>query len=110
MAVAVLIVGAGAAQSLVAQVAADGARGSIAGKLTDLYSMPVEGAVVVVRNEATGAEARSTTLKNGIYSFTGLDSRRLYGGGGEQATGPGTSGAHIRYRRPRNTRADGDGV
>ncbi len=74
LAVAVLIVGAGAAQSLVAQEAAGGATGSIAGKLTDLHSMPVEGAVVVLRNEATGAEARSTTLKNGIYSFTGLDS------------------------------------
>ena len=74
LALAVLIVGAGAAQSLVAQEAAGGGTGSIVGKLTDLHSMPVEGAVVVLRNEATGAELRSTTLKNGIYSFIGLDS------------------------------------
>ena len=74
LAVAALIVGVGAAQSLVAQEAASGGTGSIAGRLTDLHSMPVEGAVVVLRNETTGAEMRSTTLKNGIYSFTGLDS------------------------------------
>jgi hypothetical protein len=36
--------------------------------------MPVDGAVVVLRNETTGAEMRSTSQKNGIYSFTGLDS------------------------------------
>jgi hypothetical protein len=65
-----LLVGVGAAQSVVAQQAASG---SIAGKLTDLNSMPVNGAVVVVRNQSTGAEARATTQKNGIYSFTGLD-------------------------------------
>jgi hypothetical protein len=74
LAVAVLIVGVGAAQSLVGQEAAPGASGSIAGKLTDLNSMPVEDAVVVARNETTGAEMRSKTLKNGIYSFTGLES------------------------------------
>ncbi|MGD0520157.1 MAG: carboxypeptidase-like regulatory domain-containing protein [Terracidiphilus sp.] len=71
---AALLVGVGAAQSVVAQAAASGASGAIAGKLTDLHSMPVNGAVVVLRNQATGAEARATTQKNGIYSFTGLDS------------------------------------
>ncbi len=73
-AVAALIVGAGAARSAVAQDAAGETTGSIAGKLTDLHSMPVEDAAVVLRNETTGVEARSRTQKNGIYSFTGLDS------------------------------------
>jgi len=73
-ALAVLIFGAGAVQSLLAQEAASGGSGSIAGRLTDLYSMSVEGAAVVLRNETTGVEMRSTTQKNGIYSFTGLDS------------------------------------
>jgi hypothetical protein len=68
--VATLLVGVGAVQSVVAQEAASG---SIAGKLTDLNSMPVKDAVVVVRNEATGAEARAITQKNGIYSLIGLD-------------------------------------
>lgn len=70
LAMAVLLVGAGAAQSVPSQPAASG---SIAGRLTDLHSMPVDGALVVLRNEATGAEARTTTPKNGVYGFTGLD-------------------------------------
>jgi hypothetical protein len=48
--------------------------GSLTGKLTDLHSAPLEGVTVVVRNEATGAEARATTARNGTYRFTGLDS------------------------------------
>lgn len=70
----VMLVGAGTAlPAQSAESGTNGANGSIAGKLTDLYSMPVEGAVVVARNEATGAEARTTSQKNGIYIFTGLD-------------------------------------
>ena len=48
--------------------------GALTGKLTDLHSAPLEGVTVVVRNEATGAEARATTARNGTYRFTGLDS------------------------------------
>ena len=48
--------------------------GSLAGKLTDLHSTPLDNVTVVVRNEATGAEARATTARNGTYRFTGLDS------------------------------------
>jgi Carboxypeptidase regulatory-like domain len=48
--------------------------GTIEGRLTDLHSTPLDGATVVVRNEATGAEARTTTTKNGAYRFTGLES------------------------------------
>ncbi|MGA9669409.1 MAG: carboxypeptidase-like regulatory domain-containing protein [Terracidiphilus sp.] len=50
-----------------------GAIGSIAGRLTDLYSAPLGGATVVVRNEATGAERRTTTARNGSYRFAGLE-------------------------------------
>jgi carboxypeptidase family protein len=49
------------------------ATGSIAGRLTDLTSKPLAFATVVVRNEATGAEARTTTAKNGSYRLIGLE-------------------------------------
>ena len=51
---------------------AGGAFGSIAGRLTDLRSGPLAGATVVARNAATGAEARTTTAKNGSYRIGGL--------------------------------------
>jgi hypothetical protein len=65
-----MVLGAGAA--LFAQSEGP-ARGSIAGKLTDLHSAPVEGAEIVARNESTGAEAHATTQRNGGFSFAGLD-------------------------------------
>ncbi len=46
--------------------------GSLTGKLTDLHSAPVAGAAVLVRNQATGAEARTTTAKNGAFQFNAL--------------------------------------
>jgi len=46
--------------------------GSLAGRVTDLRSHPLDGATVTVRNRATGAEARTTTAKNGSYRFGGL--------------------------------------
>src|SRR5580692_2032368 len=46
--------------------------GSIAGRLSDLRSRPLAGATVVVRNEATGLETRTTTAKNGSYRLRGL--------------------------------------
>lgn len=48
------------------------AAGSLAGRLTDLYAHPVEGVPVIARNEATGAETRSTTGKHGAYLFANL--------------------------------------
>ena len=48
------------------------AGGSLAGRLTDLHSRPVDGATLVLRNAATGAEALTTTAKNGTYRFIGL--------------------------------------
>jgi len=49
-------------------------QGSLTGRLTDLHSKPVNGATVTLCNEATGAEARTTTQKNGTYRFFGLES------------------------------------
>jgi hypothetical protein len=46
--------------------------GSLAGKLTDLHSNPLAGVAVVLRNQSTGAETRTTTAKNGAYRFSGL--------------------------------------
>jgi hypothetical protein len=73
--VAVLLLGAGTAdfaQSARTHLVEDGPSGSLIGKLTDLHSNPLEGVEVVARNQATGAEARTTTIKNGIYRFSGL--------------------------------------
>jgi len=46
--------------------------GTLVGKLTDLNSKPLEGVEVVARNQATGAEARTITGRNGAYRFNGL--------------------------------------
>ena len=46
--------------------------GSLAGKLTDLHSRPLEGATVVLRNRSTGTETRTITTKNGAYRFSSL--------------------------------------
>jgi len=64
---------AGAARIAVAQALAANTGGAIAGRLTDLHSVPLAGVTVVVRNEATGAETRTTTSGNGGYLFVGLD-------------------------------------
>jgi hypothetical protein len=75
LAVAVLLMGAGMAgftQSARTRSVEDGPTGSLSGKLTDLHSRPLEGVPVVARNQATGAEARTITTKNGIYRFSGL--------------------------------------
>ncbi len=67
MAALLLITGAGSVGFTQSQ------EGSLSGKLTDLDSKPLNGAVVVVRNQATGAEARSTTTKSGVYRFSELE-------------------------------------
>jgi len=70
LAASVLLAVAVAAITAAAQSAQSG---SLAGRLTDLYSAPLEGATVVLRNQATGAETRTTTVRNGSYWFTGLE-------------------------------------
>jgi hypothetical protein len=47
--------------------------GALTGKLTDLHSNPLPGVTVILRNEATGAEASTTTATNGTYRFSGLE-------------------------------------
>jgi len=48
--------------------------GSLAGRLTDLRSAPLQNVSLVLRNQTTGAELHATTGKNGAFRFTSLDS------------------------------------
>ncbi|MGA2809721.1 MAG: carboxypeptidase-like regulatory domain-containing protein, partial [Terracidiphilus sp.] len=81
LALAVLLAGAGTlgyaqsapAQSTPIQPVQSAFTGALSGRLTDLHSRPMDGATVVVRNQATGAESRTTTTKNGTYRFNGLE-------------------------------------
>lgn len=83
-----LLVGAGTGTAASAQSKPNGA---LTGKITDWYAQPLDGATVIVRNEITGAETRTTTAKNGNYHFTGL-------GPGEytlEAVSPQLGRAHV---------------
>ena len=53
-------------------VAQSGERGSLEGRLTDLYSHPLAATTVVLWNSQTGAEAHAITTKTGGYRFSGL--------------------------------------
>ena len=46
--------------------------GSLTGRLSDLHSNPISGAIVTLRNKATGAETQTTTAKGGVYRFSDL--------------------------------------
>ena len=46
--------------------------GSLAGRLTDLHSVPLAGVSVLLRNLATGVEAHAITAKNGAFRFDRL--------------------------------------
>lgn len=54
-------------------VASTSPGGSLTGTLTDLHSKPLADVVVVIRNLATGLEARTTTDKRGRYHFAHLE-------------------------------------
>ncbi|HEY1894634.1 MAG TPA: carboxypeptidase-like regulatory domain-containing protein [Terracidiphilus sp.] len=69
----VFMLAAAGAVVLTQSLAQSPARGSLSGKLTDLHSKPLEGASLVLRNAATGAEVRTTSTKNGSYRFIGLE-------------------------------------
>ena len=47
--------------------------GSLAGRLTDLHSAPLAGVSVVLHNQATGAEVRLVTAKNGSFRIAELE-------------------------------------
>jgi hypothetical protein len=47
--------------------------GSLSGRLTNLHSAPLAGVQVVLRNQATGTAAQTTTAKNGAFGFASLD-------------------------------------
>jgi hypothetical protein len=66
------VVGLGFAQSTPESPVTERPTGSLSGRLTDLHSKALEGVAVVLRNQATGAEARTITAKNGVYRFTEL--------------------------------------
>jgi len=59
-----------AASAALAQ--SNSAAGSLTGRLTDSYFTPLAGATVILHNQASGAETRTTTAKNGSYRVTGL--------------------------------------
>ncbi|HVN94774.1 MAG TPA: carboxypeptidase regulatory-like domain-containing protein [Terracidiphilus sp.] len=46
--------------------------GSLAGRLTNLRSAPLAGVTIVLRNQSTGGETRTTTAKNGAFHFASL--------------------------------------
>lgn len=73
LAVAVLLMGAGGVGFAQSRLISNAGAGSLSGKLTDLYSKPLDGVPLVLRNQATGAEARATTTKSGAYEFRGLE-------------------------------------
>ncbi len=56
-----------------ASIEPEAAKGSLAGRITDLNSSPLAGVTVVLRNESTGAETRTITTRNGSYRFAALD-------------------------------------
>ncbi|MDR3753228.1 MAG: carboxypeptidase regulatory-like domain-containing protein [Terracidiphilus sp.] len=47
--------------------------GSLAGRLTDLHSAPLAGVSVVLHNQATGAEVRLVTAKNGSFRIAEIE-------------------------------------
>ena len=47
--------------------------GSLAGRLTDLHSIPLEGITVVLSNQVTGASVHAVTAKNGVFHISALD-------------------------------------
>src|SRR5438552_13316628 len=69
LALTALLLMAGAGALCLAQASSTG---SLTGRLTDTHSIPLGGATVTLRNNATGVEAHATTTKSGMYRFGGL--------------------------------------
>jgi hypothetical protein len=47
--------------------------GSLAGRITDLHSSPLAGVSIVLRNQSTGVEVRTTTARNGAFRFASIE-------------------------------------
>src|SRR5580658_4850155 len=47
--------------------------GSLAGRLTDLRSVPLAGVSVILHNQATGLEVRAVTSKNGGFRIARIE-------------------------------------
>ena len=73
--------------------------GSLSGKLTDLHSKPLDGATLVLRNAATGTEARTTSGKNGVYRFIGLEPGEYSLEAANPELGRGQLRGHFHIRR-----------
>lgn len=57
---------------MVAPLRAQKTSGSLAGRITDLHSRPLDGALLTLHNRTTGEEVRTTAGRNGSYSFASL--------------------------------------
>jgi len=65
-----MIAGAGAVSCACAQQVPS--NGALAGKLTDIRSAPLERITVTLRSTVTGVQVQTTTTRGGRYRFTGL--------------------------------------
>jgi hypothetical protein len=83
-----LLILSGAIMLCCAQAQQTAVNGSLAGKLTDSRSSPLENMIVTLRNAITGAEMQTTTVRGGRYRFTGL----MQGEYSLTASGPGGTG------------------
>jgi hypothetical protein len=72
LAKAALLMIAGAGSLCCAYAQQPAGTGSLAGKLTDVHSSPLENMAVTLRNAATGAAVETTTAHGGSYHFSDL--------------------------------------
>src|SRR5664279_129554 len=85
---AALLMIAGATALCCAHAQQSPANGSLAGKLTDSRSAPLDNMTVTLRNAVTGAEVQTTSARGGRYRFTGLPQGEYV----LSATGPSGAG------------------
>ena len=91
--------------------------GSLAGRLTDLHSAPLAGVAVMLHNQATGAEVRAVTGKNGSFRIAELEAGEYTLEADEPLLGHGrlegilvTGGMEARVQAAMDFEARGPGV